>query len=864
MDIENVLQILEINKDDLKKMENISTEDYFHNNRFSIDAFYKKYALNKDESYYDVVDRVCEYISLAEKTKELQKYWKERWKAEILFDYWSPAGSIMQGASNNKKISMMNCTTIGLPDDSLEAIIRYTAYRITRMASYRQGLGIDYSLVRPRNSLVNNSANMSDGVISWMSLFDSLSYYVGQRGRIPAQLFSLSCKHPDLEEFITVKSNQTKIQNANISVQCTNDFYKAVLNNDDWELKFTIPEVKIGDKIYLNPDYDDMNLSECQDDDGNYYISTFYRKKEVIIKIVKAKKILEMIAKGMFEYGEPGIQNIDIAKKYSNSDYVGFPIISTNACSEQYLDDNGNCNLSSINCSKFYHKEKDFDLEKLELISNSIGRFLDNVVEMEIRDKRYATFKQKKSLEYLRRIGAGVTNIGGLLFRKNFEYGSEEGNDFMERFIEKYNYFLYKNSIAIGKEKGNFKAFIKENYCKSPFIKRMMKNYPDLEFDTMRNVCNTSIAPSGTLSLMFSEMILSYGIEEAFGLFFWKRTRISGEYKYYFCVPSDVRKLFAEQGIIIPIDSDSIEDTWDGKYGKPIADFILEQKEKLDLKFKDSLSVNPLNKLDLMSKIMKNIDSSISVTYLLPEDSSWKDVYNFILEAHKKEVKSIAAFPDRKMYGIVSFIPFKDLAFKMKSEKVEMHPQNFSKSELKELDLSDGVIISSSSAPKRPIELNADIYSVTVKGEKFIIAIGLLNNNPYEIFGGHMNGLNFKFQHKVGKIIKVSRGKYKLEFDDFEVEDFSQQFTPIEKSLFRSLSTSLRHGVPVKYIVEQLQKAEDDMFSIQSAASRVLKKYIKEKEKVTGAECPGCHLVGTLIYTNGCVECNSCQYQKCS
>lgn len=191
MDIKEVFKILEI--DDKINYEKMSTEEYFHNNKFSIDAFNKKYAMYEGETYYQAMKRVCDYIASAEKTEEQKKYWSKRWLYEILNDYWSPAGSIIQGAASDNKISMMNCTTIGLPEDSLEALIRYTAYNITRTASYRQGLGTNYNNIRPRNSKVNNSSKTSDGVISWMSLNDSLSYHIGQHGRIPAQLMSLSC-----------------------------------------------------------------------------------------------------------------------------------------------------------------------------------------------------------------------------------------------------------------------------------------------------------------------------------------------------------------------------------------------------------------------------------------------------------------------------------------------------------------------------------------------------------------------------------------------------------------------------------------------------------------------------------------------
>ena len=239
--------------EDVKKQ---TTAEYFKNNQFSIDAFYKKYAASDDESYVLAIKRVCDYVASVEKTEELRKYWSERWFDEIYNDWWHPAGSIMQGAGSNRKISLSNCTHITLGGlrheeewDSLEAIFRNTAYTVAKCAAYRQGLGVDFSRLRPNGTRVLNSANQSTGAVHWMKFIDGIGYSVGQKGRVPAMLFSLNISHPDIEEFIEVKSDRTKIQNANISVQITDNFYKAVEEDKDWELFFEIPPVKVGDKV---------------------------------------------------------------------------------------------------------------------------------------------------------------------------------------------------------------------------------------------------------------------------------------------------------------------------------------------------------------------------------------------------------------------------------------------------------------------------------------------------------------------------------------------------------------------------------------------------------------------------------------
>jgi hypothetical protein len=151
---------------------------------------------------------------------------------------------------------------------------------------------------------------------------------------------------------------------------------------------------------------------------------------------------------------------------------------------------------------------------------------------------------------------------------------------------------------------------------------------------------------------------------------------------------------------------------------------------------------------------------------------------------------------------------------------------------------------------------------VSVKGEKFVIVVGLQNNEPYEIFGGHVNGFGFKFTQKKGKIAKVKKGQYSLEIGDLVIDDFSKQFTPTEQILFRLTSTSMRHGVPLMFLVEQLQKATDDITSMASAAARVLKKYIKDGQVVNGQKCPSCG--SEVVYIDGCVSCVKCQWSKCS
>lgn len=179
--------------------------------------------------------------------------------------------------------------------------------------------------------------------------------------------------------------------------------------------------------------------------------------------------------------------------------------------SEQYLSRESLCVLASINVERF-SMEQTFYKDELLKIGESIQRFLDNVNECELVYMTYATPHQRLAIQKLRRTGAGLTNIGGWLFKQNMEYGSNDGNNAMEDFMKWYNYYLYKANIELGKEKGNFELFNREKIKNSEFIKNMIEEFPDLEFKTMRCVTSSSIAPTGC-TIKEMEIITTEGIK---------------------------------------------------------------------------------------------------------------------------------------------------------------------------------------------------------------------------------------------------------------------------------------------------------------------------------------------------------------
>jgi ribonucleoside-diphosphate reductase alpha chain len=180
-------------------------------------------------------------------------------------------------------------------------------------------------------------------------------------------------------------------------------------------------------------------------------------------------------------------------------------------------------------------------------------------------------------------------------------------------------------------------------------------------------------------------------------------------------------------------------------------------------------------------------------------------------------------------------------------------------------------------APRRPKELTCDIHRATIKGLGYTVLVGLLDGRPYEVFAGHSNHINLPKRVTKGKLIKNSKvngnAVYNLvvselghEDDPFEIKDIVNQFdNPDFGALTRVLSLSLRHGVPIQFVCEQLKKDKNsDMTSFNSVIARVLgKAYIKDGSKPASEKtCPSCG-AESLKYQEGCVTCVSCGFSRC-
>ncbi|HLD90873.1 MAG TPA: ribonucleotide reductase N-terminal alpha domain-containing protein [Patescibacteria group bacterium] len=828
------------------EVKNISVEEYFANNSYSVDIFNAKYAMYKEdgtkETPAEVFFRIANSLANMEKNLVKASYYKDVWFSLMWEGWFRPGGSVMSSIGSNRKSSMCNCTTIPLYEDTLESIAQ-CEYDVMKCAAYRQGIGIDFSNLRPRGSKLNNAACESTGVVSWMDKINRVGDYVGQQGRKPALLESLIVSHPDIEEFISCKDDLKKINNANISVQITNDFMAAVKADKEWELRF---EVK--------------------------------GTGEVVTKTVNAKKLFSDIATRAWKTAEPGIQYRNLLQNSimykAIYDHIGderFLPHSSNACSEKFMAPYSVCNLSSCNMENFSIIEEGYTKE-LEVIVPLMVRMADNVIDYELCNNLSPVPQQRWIVEQLREIGMGITNLHGWLLKQNLAYDSEEAIVAVEKFMKCYAHQVFKASMELGEEKGDAAAFRliedKNLYMNTTYFNNMVNEFFDgdaTKVRHMRNMAHMSIAPAGSLSSTFPSPCISSGIEPVMGLYYWRRTRAidKGNYTHYFMMPDRLREYVMSK--MDPESNDyerfvsfggaTLDE--DGKYGLAIIDII--KKYVPEGFFKPAHEIDPQRKIKLMSAVYKWLDASISCTYNLPSSATVADVENIYMSAYDNGVRAVSVYVDGSREGILLFedpITNKN-KFDSKPTQSLCSPEN------------RPTRIMPVCAPKRPDSLECSIHHCSVKGIPWLVIIGLMDGDPYEIFAGEVEeGLYVPKTCKAGKIVKKGGGKYSLEITirqaEVEYKDLAHVLmTSNQRALTRLLSLALRHGTPLEFIQQQLRKANGEITDFSAVVARVLGSYIKQyKYEKSSNVCPECGEVA-LIRSESCIKCTNCAYSRC-
>lgn len=809
----------------------VSAEQYFQNQQLAIDTFNGKYAHPIEWNTYNAAQsecierlnlfienpalaffRVAVYIASAElddgmpieeAAKLALAFFLMMWHRQFI-----PGGRITYGAAHpSNKVSLINCTTVELEDDSIEAIYK-ADYTIAKVESRGEGTGIDISPLRPKGAVVNNAAKTTSGAISWGKRFDNTTATVAQKGRRGALLISLKIKHPEALEFIRVKSDLKVINDANISLQITNDFMEAYLNDGDWTFEWTSP-------------------------DG---------KQTIVGETMKAREVMRMLSEFSSKYAEPGLQYYDTARYFSNSDYLGYPIISTNACSEQWLTHLDSCVLGHQN---FFGLPTDPSaLEVVETNAYYVSWFLDNVVTKQIVDDRSPLPGSKEKSELLRRIGAGHTGFADYVARMGYAYDSENALYIAYYLAKAHAKGAYKRSIEAGRIKGSFPAWDASKAKEMPFLQTLilegvLDDYPE----TLRNVCCITVAPVGTGMLMVQGG--GNGIEPILYFYGWRRTRVSGEWHWYFDINPFVYNLVpAEVASELRWHVQRINELPAGleRFGYEDAAITILNAHLDTSVHKFSHQIDALKKVELMGVFQKFTDSSISVTYNLPREATVELIEQVYVEAWKQKLKGVAIYREdpENREPIFQF------------ERPTTYNYNYT--EPANTPDERGLV------PKRPQTLSGVTDKVTAEGYKFYFIWNTDESGKLiEVFvqtNEHEPKINTESAQSALIALFLDRGVPSSVIDS-QLQQSKRQAGYVR--IARLVSIGLRCGITPASIVNALESIEVPVSSYIFHLRRGLAQYATT---TTTARCPQCGEYA-LIKTAGCEQCSNCGYSKC-
>ena len=433
--------------------KNVSIADAKYKYSKQIKKIQKKYK----KEFYDIVE-TKEFKKLTGNDRELKKTEEEFYSLMASLDFLPNSPTLLNAGRKLQQLAA--CFVLPIEDDidSIFKILHDTA----RIHKTGAGTGFNFSRLRQKGDLIE-SAGYTSGAVSFMKIYDAATEQIKLGGTLRgANMGILNFDHPDIEEFITVKSDQNALTNFNISVAITDKFIEAVKKNKEYNL--------------VSP-----------------------RTKKPVKK-ESAKRIFEMISQQAWDNGDPGVIFIDRINKFNPTPELGM-IESTDSCGEQPLLPYESCNLGSINLSNIVQNKK-INYEKLRKVIHAAVHVLDNVIDM----CNYPLKENRKIVEKNRKIGLGIMGFADMLIKLGIAYDSDEGLKKAEEVMKFISEESKNASMKLAKTRGTFPSWNKSIY----------RNKRKL-----RNATTTTIAPTGTISIIANT---SSGIEPLFALSYARRT----------------------------------------------------------------------------------------------------------------------------------------------------------------------------------------------------------------------------------------------------------------------------------------------------------------------------------------------------
>jgi ribonucleoside-diphosphate reductase alpha chain len=538
-----------------------------------------------DRDVSDTWGRVAAAASAVEAGGKLRRaHWAAQFEAAMADFGFLPGGRIIAGAGTGRAVTLFNCFVMGTVPDDLTGIfdgVREAA--LTMQAG--GGIGVDFSTLRPRGAKVHSIGADASGPVSFMDVWDAMCRTIMSAGaRRGAMMATLRCDHPDIELFIAAKGEAKRLRNFNLSVLVTDAFVTAVRADQPWDLVF-------GGRVY---------------------------------QTVQARALWQQVMRATYDQAEPGVVFIDRINAANNLGYCE-TIAATNPCGEQPLPAYGACLLGSINLTQFvdqpFEAGADVDLVRLADRVAVAVRFLDNIIDI----SNYPLRQQRAEARAKRRIGLGITGLADALIMCGAIYGATDAATRAGRWMAAVQRAAYLASADLAAEKGSFPAFDADQFLARPHVQSLDEDVrAKIAAQGLRNGCLTSIAPTGTISLLAGNV--SSGIEPVFDFKYRRR--------------------------VLEADGQSREEVVED-YAHRLHAMKFGADTPRGPAFVTAASLTPEAHLVMQAAVQRHVDSSISKTINCPADMPFAAFEGIYMRAYDLGLKGCTTFRPNAITGSI-------------------------------------------------------------------------------------------------------------------------------------------------------------------------------------------------------------------
>ena len=742
-----------------------------------------------DQTVEDTWRRIARDLAAIETTPA---DWQDRFYTALEDFKFLPAGRITAGAGTARSVTLFNCFVMGTIPDSMGGIFEMLKEAALTMQQ-GGGIGYDFSTIRPSGADVKGVAADASGPLSFMDVWDAMCRTIMSAGsRRGAMMATMRCDHPDVMDFIDAKRDSARLRMFNMSVLITDDFMAALKANGPWDLQF----------------------------DGKTY------------RTIQARDLWDRIMTATFEFAEPGVIFIDRINAANNLNYCE-TISATNPCGEQPLPPYGACLLGSINLARLVSDpfEADAALDETaltELVTTAV-RMMDNVIDI----SNFPLPEQAAEARAKRRIGLGVTGLADALLMVGLRYGSDKAARQTSHWLHAIARAAYLASVDISKEKGAFPLFDAEPFLASGALAEMDQDVrAAIAKHGIRNALLTSIAPTGTISLLAGNV--SSGIEPVFA------------YAY-------TRKVLQKDGTRTEEEVvDYAVQLWRDKFGDTA----------LPSHFVDAQTLAPSEHVKMQAAAQKWIDSSISKTINCPADitfDAFKEVY---LQAWDSGCKGCTTYRPNDVTG--SVLTVSEPASEPASETAVVASG------------TQGDVVYMSEPLDRPVALEGNTYKLKWPGSEHAIYLTindiLINGRrrPFEVF---INSKNMEHYAWTVALTRMISAVFRRGGDvSFVVEELKAVFDPrggawMDGKYIPSILAALggvieRHLVTTGFIEGEGMGLKSDPKQHVVNLGETQTQTQGPQAARPGNACPSCGQYA-LRMIEGCMTCASCGHSKC-